>query len=220
MHRLKLVKARSYTRGYITATADKPYVEVESMETVKALLESGYFQYVGNLDAPETVTEPAQAEKEPEITEAAEDAPEITETATVNETPEDAEPARTEETPEDSGETLRGHFARAELETWEDGVLRKLAADMEIADAGILDREALLDAICATEVEVEPQPDYDALAKMSKAELIAFAKEREIDVSKCRTKSDILEEISIAYGGSPTMIDLQREAGTQGGDTQ
>ena len=58
---------------------------------------------------------------------------------------------------------------------------------------------------------MESTPDFETLATMTKAELTAFAKERDIDVSRCRTKDDILGAISVAYGGSYTMIDLQHE---------
>lgn len=61
------------------------------------------------------------------------------------------------------------------------------------------------------ELQTESTPDFDTLSTMTKAELIAFAKERDIDVSRCRTKDDILGAISVAYGGSYTVIDLQHE---------
>ena len=57
------------------------------------------------------------------------------------------------------------------------------------------------------------EPDYDALSALSKAELTAYAQEHGIDINRCRTKSDILTAISVACGGSPTMIDLQRNSG-------
>ena len=58
---------------------------------------------------------------------------------------------------------------------------------------------------------MESTPDFETLATMTKAELTAFAKERDIDVSRCRTKDDILGAISVAYGGSYTMMELQHE---------
>jgi len=54
-------------------------------------------------------------------------------------------------------------------------------------------------------------PDFETLAAMTKQELIDYAKEREIDVDKCKTKTDLLGAISVFYGGSYTMIDLQHE---------
>lgn len=191
MRRLKLTKARSYTRGSVTATQEKPFVDVEDAETAEALLSSGYFTLVSS-------TNEAEAKPEPESGANAESA--------------EGEP--------ESDETLKGHFDREELSKWEDGTLRKLAADMGIEGADGLERDALLDAICAEEVEAEPEPDYDALSKMSKADLTVYAKERDIDIGKCKTKSDILTAISMAYGGSPTMIDLQREPDGQGGDNE
>lgn len=53
-------------------------------------------------------------------------------------------------------------------------------------------------------------PDFEALAAMSKAELAAYAEEHEIDLKGCHTKDDMLEAISVFYGGSYTMIDLQK----------
>lgn len=58
--------------------------------------------------------------------------------------------------------------------------------------------------------EITAEPDYDTLESMTKAELAKYAASWKIDVSKCKTKADILEEINIAMGGSPTMLDLQR----------
>ena len=195
-YRLKLTKARSYTRGSVTITQEKPFADVEDAETAEALLASGYFTLVSSPDVPSA--EPDNSEPEGTVADS-------------------NEPKGTEM---DNSETLKGHLDRAQLSKWEDGVLRKLAADMGIEGAESLDRDALLDAICAEEAEAEPEPDYDALSKMSKADLTAYAKERDIDIGKCKTKSDILTAISMAYGGSPTMIDLQREPDGQGGDNE
>ena len=195
-YRLKLTKARSYTRGSVTVTQEKPFADVEDAKTAEALLASGYFTLVSSSDVPD-------AEQDNSGTKGTE-----------------ADSSGTERTEPDNGGTLKGHFDRTELSKWEDGALRKLAADMSVEGAESLDRDALLDALCAEEAEAEPEPDYDALSKMSKADLTAYAKERDIDISKCKTKSDILTAISMAYGGSPTMIDLQREPDGQGGDNE
>ena len=56
----------------------------------------------------------------------------------------------------------------------------------------------------------EEAPDFEVLAAMSKAELIAYAENHEIELKGCRTKDDILGAISVFYGGSYTMIDLQK----------
>lgn len=57
----------------------------------------------------------------------------------------------------------------------------------------------------------EGTPDYEALSEMTKAELLKYAKENDIDVEGCKTKADILEAISAANGGSYTMMELQEE---------
>lgn len=54
-------------------------------------------------------------------------------------------------------------------------------------------------------------PDYAALSEMTKAELTAYAAENDIDIADCKTKADILEAISVANGGSRTMIDIQED---------
>lgn len=65
-------------------------------------------------------------------------------------------------------------------------------------------------SINSENVTVEEAPDFDAFAAMSKAELIAYAENHEIELKGCRTKDDILGAISVFYGGSYTMIDLQK----------
>lgn len=54
-------------------------------------------------------------------------------------------------------------------------------------------------------------PDYEELSKQTKAELIAFAKAHGISTDGCKTKGDILQEISHAYGGSYTIMELQEK---------
>ncbi|MCD7774418.1 MAG: hypothetical protein LUH40_02400 [Clostridiales bacterium] len=54
------------------------------------------------------------------------------------------------------------------------------------------------------------QPDYEALSKMTKAELTEYAEREGIAVKDCKTKADILSAISIAFGGSASMIALER----------
>lgn len=161
-YRLKLTKARSYTRGNITATQEKPVVDVEDAETAEALLSSGYFALVSSTPEMEPETDNGAVSESVENPETDSSEPEGTE----------ADSGGTEGTATDSSEPER----------------------------------------------TETTPDYDALSKMSKAELTAYAQERDIDISKCKTKSDILTAISVACGGSPTMIDLQRD--NQGGDSE
>lgn len=61
----------------------------------------------------------------------------------------------------------------------------------------------------AIEEKSEPAVDLEALSKKTKADLTAYADANGIDVSKCNTKAEILEEISVAHGGSRAMIGLQ-----------
>jgi len=61
------------------------------------------------------------------------------------------------------------------------------------------------------DVSVSSIPDFETLSAMTKAELINFANERDINLDKCKTKEDILGAISVHYGGSWAMIDLQHE---------
>lgn len=53
--------------------------------------------------------------------------------------------------------------------------------------------------------------DYEQLAKKTKGELLAFARTHKIDVSKAKSKNEILMDISHAFGGSYTMMELQQE---------
>lgn len=54
-------------------------------------------------------------------------------------------------------------------------------------------------------------PDYEALSKQTKAELTEYAQAHGISLDGCKTKADILEAISVANGGSYTMMELQEE---------
>lgn len=51
--------------------------------------------------------------------------------------------------------------------------------------------------------------DFDEISSMSISELKDFAAKHEIDLSGKNKKADILEAISVALGGSYTMIELQ-----------
>ena len=54
--------------------------------------------------------------------------------------------------------------------------------------------------------------DFDfEISSMSISELKNFAKEHDIDISGKTKKADILEVISVALGGSYTMLDLQEK---------
>ena len=54
-------------------------------------------------------------------------------------------------------------------------------------------------------------PDYEALSRQTKNELTEYARAHGISTDGCRTKADILEAISAYYGGSYTMMELQKE---------
>lgn len=45
MYRIKLIKALSYS-GLVTATAEKPYVDIDDDETAEKILATGYFETV------------------------------------------------------------------------------------------------------------------------------------------------------------------------------
>lgn len=61
------------------------------------------------------------------------------------------------------------------------------------------------------EVPAGDPVDYEALSKKTKNELIAFARLHKIDISKAKNKAEILMDISHAFGGSYTMMELQQE---------
>lgn len=49
MYRVKLIKALSYS-GLVTATAAKPYVDIEDDETAEKVLATGYFQLIEEIE--------------------------------------------------------------------------------------------------------------------------------------------------------------------------
>lgn len=107
------------------------------------------------------------------------------------------------------GEVL-GHLDREQLESMTISDLKKLAADMDVDIKGCKDKTAIIKAIVAVEVSA-PAFDAEALAAMSDEELKALADEKGIDLTGCQTREDTLEAISVALGGSYTMLDLMRE---------
>ncbi len=103
-----------------------------------------------------------------------------------------------------------GHLDRAQLEGMTIPDLKKLAGDMSVDIKGLKDKAAIIEAIVAVEVSA-PAFDAEALAAMSDEALEALVKEKEIDLTGCQTREDALEAISVALGGSYTMLDLMRE---------
>lgn len=111
--------------------------------------------------------------------------------------------------------TVKGHLSKRQLEGMKVSDLKKLAEAMGIDTSGIEKKAELVEAISAEEVEApaeeENEVDYEGLSDMTKAELAAYAAEHGISLEDCNTKAEMLETISMANGGSPTMIDLQKE---------
>lgn len=111
--------------------------------------------------------------------------------------------------------TVKGHLSKEQLEEMKVSDLKKLAEAMGI-DTGSLEKKAeLVEAISTEEVEApaeeENEVDYEGLSDMTKAELTAYAAEHGISLEGCTTKADMLSAISVANGGSYTMIDLQEK---------
>lgn len=111
--------------------------------------------------------------------------------------------------------TVKGHLSKRQLEGMKVSDLKKLAEAMGIDTSGIEKKAELVEAISAEEVEApaeeENEVDYEGLSDMTKAELAAYAAEHGISLEGCNTKADMLSAISVANGGSYTMIDLQKE---------
>ena len=107
------------------------------------------------------------------------------------------------------GEVL-GHLDPEQLETMTIPDLKKLAGEMGVDIKGLKDKAAIIAAIAAAEVSA-PAFDAEALAAMSDEALKALVEEKGIDLTGCETREDALEKISVALGGSYTMLDLMRE---------
>ena len=107
------------------------------------------------------------------------------------------------------GEVL-GHLDPAQLESMTIPELKKLAEDMGVDIKGLKAKADIIAAIVAVEASA-PAFDGEALAAMSDEELKALVEEKGIDLTGCETREDALEAISVALGGSYTMLDLMRE---------
>lgn len=109
-------------------------------------------------------------------------------------------------------EMVKGHLDRAQLEGMKLDDLKQLAADLGLDTKGLSKKAEFVEAIAATQVEAPATTSIEeALAAMTDEELTAFAKEHEIDLDGCDTREDKLEAISVAQGGSYTMLDLMRQ---------
>ena len=107
------------------------------------------------------------------------------------------------------GEVL-GHLDPAQLESMTIPELKKLAEDMGVDIKGLKAKGDIIAAIVAAQVSA-PAFDAEALAAMSDDELKALVEKKGIDLTGCETREDALEAISVALGGSYTMLDLMRE---------
>lgn len=108
-----------------------------------------------------------------------------------------------------AGEVL-GHLDPAQLESMTIPDLKKLAGEMGVDIKGLKAKGDIIAAIVAAQVSA-PAFDAEALAAMSDEELKALVEEKGIDLTGCETREDALEAISVALGGSYTMLDLMRE---------
>ena len=107
------------------------------------------------------------------------------------------------------GEVL-GHLDPAQLESMTIPNLKKLAGEMGVDIQGLKAKGDIIAAIVAAQVSA-PAFDAEALAAMSDDELKALVEKKGIDLTGCETREDALEAISVALGGSYTMLDLMRE---------
>lgn len=107
------------------------------------------------------------------------------------------------------GEVL-GHLDPAQLESMTIPDLKKLAGEMGVDIKVLKAKGDIIAAIVAAQVSA-PAFDAEALAAMSDEELKALVEEKGIDLTGCETREDALEAISVALGGSYTMLDLMRE---------
>lgn len=106
---------------------------------------------------------------------------------------------------------LPGHLDREQLESMTVPELKKLAEEMGVFIKGLKDKGLIIGAILTHE-PAAPAPDMEALAGMELEELVAYAEKNSISlIDVPATKEDVLEAISVALGGSYTMLDLLRE---------
>lgn len=112
-----------------------------------------------------------------------------------------------------SPDIINGHLDPEQLKKLTVKELEKLAADMGLDISDCKNKGETVAALAAVEVEAVKADtiDMEELAEMSEEELRSFAAEQDIDLTDCETKEDILSTISVASGGSLTMIGLQQE---------
>lgn len=104
-----------------------------------------------------------------------------------------------------------GHLDKAQLKTMTVDNLKKLAAAMELDVSKCKNKEDYVNAISAVEVDFADVKPLEELAELTVEELTAYAKEAGIYLGDLTAKEDILEAISVANGGSYTILDLLRQ---------
>lgn len=185
MYHLRLNKALSYEGGAIKATREHPDVYTDDEAAAIAAVASGYFDLI---EIPTEATADDPLDPGP----------------LANNPPSDPDAGDPDGDPEAgcSGDSCPVDPDAQQSAAPSDEPDTAPAAD---PDAG--DPDGYVDVTAE-----DSTPDFDTLATMTKAELLAFAKERDIDIpDKATRKDDILAAISVHYGGSYTMIDLLKE---------
>lgn len=104
-----------------------------------------------------------------------------------------------------------GHLDKTQLKSMTVDNLKKLAAAMELDVSKCKNKEDYVNAIAAVEVNIADVKPLEELAELTVEELTAYAKETGIDLGDLTEKEDILEAISVANGGSYTILDLMRQ---------
>lgn len=111
----------------------------------------------------------------------------------------------------DTEPPAEGHLDKAQLKSMTVDKLKELAAAMELDVSKCKNKEDYINAIAAVEVDIADVKPLEELAELTAEELTAYAKEAGIDIGDLTEKEDILEAISVANGGSYTMLDLLRQ---------
>ena len=110
---------------------------------------------------------------------------------------------------------IDGHLDPEQLSKMKVDELKRLAADMGVDISNCKNKAETVAVLAAAEVKAPDEPDdginMDELAEMDEEALRSYAEAADIDLTDCETKEDILAAISVASGGSLTMIDLQHE---------
>lgn len=105
-----------------------------------------------------------------------------------------------------------GHLDAQQLADMSESDLRKLASAVD-ADCSAESKDALVEAVAAAEVGVEPAAEVDApLDEMKVDELRAYAKENGISLSGCSTKSEIRSKIYEAKADAAAAAEILQQS--------